>query len=143
VRYALDTCVVVSALRSRHGASNRLLRKVFLGELPAVCHYKLLSEYREVLFRMVKRGELVHSPRQVERLLAALVTVTEEVEVRYLWRPNLPDEGDNFIYEAAFAASPATIVTHNVRDFRKPEMAWPEVFVKTPRQVLLEVERHA
>jgi len=92
---------------------------------------------------MVNRGELVFSQGQVERFLAALVTASEEVEVRYLWRPNLPDESDNFVYEAAFAASPATIVTHNVRDFRRPEIDWPGVLVKTPQQVLLEISRHA
>jgi putative PIN family toxin of toxin-antitoxin system len=143
VRYVLDTCVVVSALRSRNGASNRVLRLALLGELPTLCHYKLLSEYREVLFRMVRRGDLTFSREQVERFLAALVTVAQEVEVRFLWRPNLPDEADNFIYEVAFAASPAAIVTHNVRDFRKPEIAWPGVLVKTPQQVLTEVARHA
>ena len=143
MRYVLDTCVVVSALRSRNGASNRVLRLALLGEIPAVCHYKLLSEYRDVLFRMVRRGELVFSRDQVERLLAAFVTAAQEVEVRFLWRPNLPDEADNFVYEAAFAASPATIVTHNLRDFRKPELRWSGVVVKTPRQVLSEVSRHA
>ena len=120
-----------------------MLRRALLGELPVVCHYKLLSEYSEVLFRMVMRGELAYSHDQVERLLAALVTAAQEVEVRYLWRPNLPDEGDNFVFEAAFAASPATIVTHNVRDFQQPEMDWPGVSVKTPQQVLTEVSRHA
>ena len=139
----LDTCVVVSALRSRNGASNRVLRLALLGEIPAVCHYKLLPEYRDVLFRMVRRGELAFSRSQVERFLAALVTAAEEVEVRYLWRPNLQDEGDNFVYEAAFAASPATIVTHNSRDFRKPEIEWPGILAKTPQQVLIEVSRHA
>ena len=139
----LDTCVVASALRSRNGASNRVVRLALLGKLPAVCHYKLLAEYREVLFRMARHGELGYSRDQVERLLAALVTAAQEVEVRYLWRPNLPDEGDNFVYEVAFAASPATIVTHNVRDFRKPEIEWPGVLVKTPQQILIEASGHA
>ena len=143
VRYVLDTCVVVSALRSRNGASNRVLRLALERKIRAVCHYKLLSEYREVLFRMVKGGELKYSWARTERVLAALVTVSDEVEVRYLWRPNLPDEEDNFIYEAAFAASPATIVTHNVRDFRKPEIEWPGVLTKTPQQILIEVARDA
>jgi pyruvate-formate lyase-activating enzyme len=108
-----------------------------------VRHYKLLAEYRDELFRMVRRGELVSSLAQVERLLAAFLTAAQEVEVRYLWRPNLPDEADNFVYEAAFAASPATIVTHNLRDFQRPELAWPGVLVQTPQQVLAEVSRHA
>jgi hypothetical protein len=79
----------------------------------------------------------------VERLLAAFVMAAQEVEVRDLWRPNLRDEGDNFVFEAAFAASPATIVTHNVRDFRQPEMEWPGVLIKTPQRVLTEVSSHA
>ena len=143
MRYVLDTCVVVSALRFRNGASNQILRQALLGEFPVVCHYKLLSEYSDVLFRMVRRGELVFSRTQVERFLAAFVTVAEEMEVRYLWRPNLPDEADNFVYEAAFAASPATIVTHNVRDFKRPEIQWQGVLVKTPQQILTEVSRNA
>ena len=120
-----------------------MLRLALRRELPTVCHYKLLSEYRDVLFRMVKRGELAFSRDQVELFLGALVTVAQEIEVRYLWRPNLQDKADNFVYEAAFAASPATIVTHNVRDFRKPEIDWPGVLVKTPQQILIEVLRHA
>jgi hypothetical protein len=52
---------------------------------------------------------------------------------------HLRDEGDNFVYEAAFAVSPATIITHNLRDFRKPELDWPGVFVKTPQEVLKEM----
>ncbi len=107
-----------------------------------MCHYKLLAEYSDVLYRMVRRSELVYSATQIERFLAALVTVTEEVEVRYLWRPNLRDEGDNFVFEIAFAASPATIVTHNVRDFRRPQISWPCVLVKTPQDVLMEVSAH-
>jgi len=114
-----------------------------LNQIPTVCHYKLLSEYSDVLFRMVNRGELAFSQPQVERFLAALVTASEEVQVRYLWRPNLWDEADSFVYEVAFASSPAVIVTHNVRDFRKPEIAWPAVFVRTPQQVLTEVLKHA
>ena len=70
VRYVLDTCVVVSALRSRNGASNRVLRLAFERKILAVCHYKLLSEYREVLFRMVKGGELKYSWARTERFLA-------------------------------------------------------------------------
>jgi hypothetical protein len=46
---------------------------------------------------MVKGGGLRYTWAQVERFLAALATASEEVEVRYLWRPNLPVEGDNFI----------------------------------------------
>ncbi len=138
MRYLLDTCVVVSALRSRQGASHLVLRAALTGRLPIVMHYKLASEYAAVLNRsLVGSSDL--SPVQVERFIASLTGVAEEVRVRFLWRPNLPDEGDNFIYEIALAASPCTIVTHNVRDFRNPEIRWPGVIVQTPQQVLTGV----
>jgi hypothetical protein len=79
----------------------------------------------------------------LDRFLAALVGVGQEVQVWYLLRPNLPDEGDNFIFEIAFAASPCAIVTHNVRDFAKPELRWPGVIVQTPGSLLQEIEPHA
>jgi len=138
VRYVLDTCVVVSALRSRNGASHRMLRLAMTKKLSAVCHYKLLAEYREVLRRAVDRGEIEYSAYEVERILAAFVSVAEAIEVRYLWRPNLRDENDNFIFEIAFAASPATIVTHNLKDFRGAQARLPGVVVKTPRQIAKE-----
>jgi predicted nucleic acid-binding protein len=139
VRYLLDTCVVVAALRSRQGASNQVLRFAFERRLPIVIHYKLLSEYRSVLARAGHFAEIGFTPARLDRFLAAIVTIAEEVNVRYLWRPNLPDEDDNFIYEIAFAASPCTIVSHNVRDFASPELRWPGVVVKTPQLVLREV----
>ena len=93
-------------------------------------HYKLAAEYREVIDR--HRREIPYQSRDIDRFLAALIGVAELIDVRYLLRPNLPDESDNFVMEIAFAASPCTIVTHNVRDLRGGELRWPGVLVKTP-----------
>jgi hypothetical protein len=75
-------------------------------------------------------------PAQIERILAALVGVAEEVTVRFLWRPNLLDEGDNLVVEIAVAAQPCTIVTHNVRDFQAGELRFPTVFVKRLQEIV-------
>jgi len=136
MRYVIDTCVVVSALRSRRGASNALLRRVFQRHLPVVMHFKLLAEYRDVLLRPEIRLATGLNEVQIERFLAALVGVAEEVPVQYLWRPNLPDEDDNFVVEIAVAASPCTIVTHNVRDFRHGERQFAGVHVIRPIDLL-------
>ena len=138
MRYLLDTCVVASALRFRLGASNLILRWALEGRLPVVIHYKLLSEYREVLGRMVADGGIPFTGKQVDRFLASLVGVADEITIRFLWRPNLRDEGDNFVFETAVAASPCTIVTHNARDFESPELRWPDVEVRTPQQLIQE-----
>ena len=67
---------------------------------------------------------------------AALIEVAEKVTTRFLWHPNLRDEGDNFVVEIAVAAQPCTIVTHNVRDFQAGELRFPTVFVKRPQEIV-------
>lgn len=136
MRHLIDTCVVVSALRSRRDASNRLLRRVFQRQLPIVIHYKLLAEYRDVLLRSENRLATGLNEVRIERFLAALVGVAEEVPVQYLWRPNLPDEDDNYILKIAVAASPCTIVTHNVRDFQRGEHRFAGVELARPVDLL-------
>ena len=71
-----------------------------------------------------------------------MVAEAEDVRVDYLWRPNLKDEGDNFIMEIAVAAPPCTIVTHNVRDFIAGELRFHDVWIKTPQQILVELIPH-
>jgi putative PIN family toxin of toxin-antitoxin system len=136
MRYLLDTCIIISALRSKRGASFVLLKEALLGNLPIVMHFKLLAEYRDVLMRQLEQQALVFDENEIEEILSGLCAVATESKVRFLWRPNLKDEGDNFIVEIAFAFQPCTIITHNVRDFRNGELYFPEVLVKTPQQVL-------
>ena len=112
------------------------MRRVLERRLPIILHYKLLSEYRDVLLRAENRLATGLSEDQVHRFLAALVGVAEEVLVRYLWRPNLRDENDNFVVEIALAASPCTIVTHNVRDFSGGERLFAGVRMARPNEVL-------
>ena len=110
------------------------MQQALVGQLPLVMHFKLLAQYWDVLTRPEHRARLIYTPAQIERILAALVGVAEEVTV--LWRPNLPDEGDNFVVEIAVAAQPCTIVTHNVRDFHTGELRFPTVFVKRPQEIV-------
>ncbi|MFA6441134.1 MAG: hypothetical protein WCV99_02290 [Sterolibacterium sp.] len=73
---------------------------------------------------------------EVERVLARMVADADEIKVRYLWRPNLPDESDNFINEIAIVAAPCTIVAHNIKDFVAGELKFIGVEIKTPVEVL-------
>lgn len=136
MRYLLDTNVLVAAFRSRNGASNAIVRRALLGDLPLVVHQKLVFEYRDVLSRpdILAGTQFIWS--EIEVVLAHLVASAHEVEVRYLWRPNLKDEDDNFIMEIAVAAWPCTIVTHNLRDFVRAELSFPQVALCTPGQLL-------
>jgi len=142
MKYLFDTNVLIAALRSRRGASHALIRMALQGKLPIVMHYKLLTEYRDVLGRAETINALAFSWEDIEKILARMVAEAEDVRVDYLWRPNLKDEGDNFIMEIAVAAPPCTIVTHNVRDFIAGELRFHEVWIKTPQQILVELIPH-
>ena len=136
MRYLFDTNVLVAAFRSSVGASSALLQRALHGELPVVVHPKLVYEYRDVLCRtemLVASGLTV---QEVEVFLAQLITKATEIDVRYLWRPNLRGEGDNFILEIAVAAWPCTIVTHNMSDFKRAELCFPHIALVTPGQLM-------
>jgi predicted nucleic acid-binding protein len=136
MRYLLDTNVLVAAFRSKSGASNALIRRALQGDLPLVVHQKLVLEYRDVLSRPDILAQTGLTWAEIELVLAHLVTSAFEVEVRYLWRPNLKDEGDNFIMEIAVVAWPCTIVTHNLKDFVRAELRFPQIALRTPGQIL-------
>jgi putative PIN family toxin of toxin-antitoxin system len=142
MRYLLDTCVLVSALRSSAGASHKVLKAALNGSLPILMHYKMLAEYRSVLFRAEHLSVISQTEYEIERLLTYLVAIAVESNVRYLWRPNLSDPGDDFVLEIAVSGQPATIVTHNAKDFMRGELYFPQVIISTPQNIVREVLNH-
>jgi uncharacterized protein len=139
MKYLLDTCIIISALRSKQGASHFLLRKAILRQLPIIMHYKLLAEYHDVLTRADIVSALIYSHEDIEKILIGLVNVAEEVNSHFLWRPNLKDEKDNFLVEIAVTSQPCTIITHNVKDFLQGELLFPAISVKQPQEVIREI----
>lgn len=111
----LDTNVVVSALRSRRGASYRLLSLVGTGKFDICLSVTLFLEYEGKLLDQV--GELTIGRRGIGRLLGYLASVAHLQEVFFLWRPTLRDPKDDMVLEVAVAAEARCIVTHNRRDF--------------------------
>jgi uncharacterized protein len=138
MKYLLDTCIIISALRSKQGASHFLLRKAIMKELPIIMHFKLLAEYHDVLTRPDIISALIYTHEDIEKILISLVNVAEEVNPHFLWRPNLKDEKDNFLIEIAVTCQPCTIITHNIKDFLQGELLFPSIFVKQPQEVIQE-----
>ena len=97
---------------------------------------KLFVEFEDVLGRKAPFYGCPLSPQERDELLDAFLGVCEWVKVFYLWRPNLPDEGDNHLVELAVAGNASTIVTQNVRDLRRGELRFPEVRIETPAQFM-------
>ena len=117
MRLVLDTNVVVAAFHSRRGASSVLLRRTEAGTIRMLCSTALLLEYEAVLGRAAIREATGHSLRDVERIVDALATVADPVEICFRPRPLLRDPNGEIVIEAVSNGRADAIVTHNVKDF--------------------------
>ena len=124
-RIVLDTNVVVSAMRSRQGASFRLLSLIGTGAFDICLSVPLFLEYEAKLLEQV--DELTIGRRDVGRLLDYLASVGLHQEVFFLWRPILRDPKDDTVLELAVAAEARCLVTHNSRDFAEASSFEPKV----------------
>jgi len=97
---------------------------------------KLFNEFEGVLGRDEIFATSPLSPTEREELFDAFVSVCQWIQVFFLWRPNLPDEGDNHVLELAIACNAQAIVTLNTRDFARGELRFPGLDVLTPAQFL-------
>lgn len=135
----LDTSVVVAALRSRQGASNRLIELIALGKLQPLASSVLFLEYEDVLLRAETRLATKMSEADVEGFLAAFASAAEGVDVNFRWRPQLKDPNDEFVLEAAVNGQADALVTHNIRDFQAVAPMFG-LRVLLPRELLKELE---
>jgi len=134
-RVVIDTNVFVSALRSRRGASFRLLGLVGTGLFEIELSVPLALEYEVVGRRTLPATALTEA--DFEAILGFVFRSARHREVFYSWRPCLADPGDDMVLELAVAAGSATIVTFNRVDFRGAERFG--VRVCGPREFLAEI----
>jgi putative PIN family toxin of toxin-antitoxin system len=117
VRVALDTDVVVAAMRSPSGASAAILRAVRQKKVTILLSVPLALEYEAVCRRPEHRFEAGLSARQVGIFLDAVIAMAEAVPTHFLWRPQLRDPNDEMVLEAAVNGRASALVTFNLRDY--------------------------
>jgi len=115
----IDTNVVIAALRSKRGASYKLLWLVGTQKFEIHDSVPLVLEYEEVVLRY--RIGLGLSQEDVSDLIDALCSQSHHHEIYFLWRPSLSDPNDEMILELAVSARCNYIVTHNISDFKGVE----------------------
>jgi putative PIN family toxin of toxin-antitoxin system len=118
MRVVLDTSVLVAGLRSRLGASNRVLLEVAEVRCTPLVTTAVFLEYEAALLRPEQRLATRMSPKDIEGFLAAFASAAEPVELNFLWRPQLRDPTDELMLEAAINGRADGLVTHNVGDFQ-------------------------
>lgn len=114
-RVVIDTNVIISGLRSRKGASFRILQMIGSVEFEIALSVPLALEYEEGAKRESAGLGLSHA--DVDVLMEYWCGVAHLQEIHFLWRPVLRDIEDDHVLELAVEAGCSLVVTHNVRDF--------------------------
>lgn len=113
----LDTNILVSALRSRKGASNAVIQRLARGEFGATASTALILEYEDVLHRPDMVPDF--STAEIDSYLDSLCAVMSEAFIYFRWRPFLRDPKDDLVFECALASGASHIITHNIKDFQE------------------------
>uniref|UniRef100_B0T2W8 PIN domain-containing protein n=1 Tax=Caulobacter sp. (strain K31) TaxID=366602 RepID=B0T2W8_CAUSK len=119
MRLVLDTATMVAAIRSRAGASNRLLVAGLERRLTLLVSTPLFIECEAVMTRDEHRVASGFSVRDVGDLLDAVAATAQPVRLAFLWRPAVRDPDDDMVLETAANGQADAIVTYNKRDFGK------------------------
>jgi putative PIN family toxin of toxin-antitoxin system len=111
----LDTNVLISGLRSSTGASFAVLNAIRFGQIKIALSVSLAIEYEDVALRPGMVPGL--SPAQIGVIMDVLCAVAHHQKVFFMWRPHLPDPGDDMVLELALAAGAPYIITNNIKHF--------------------------
>ncbi len=132
----IDTSVLISALIGSQGPSRKILRRCLQGTHNPLVSNALFLEYEDVS----KREKILElcplTNNEIRELLNAFYKTCRWVPIYYLWRPNIKDEGDNFLIELALAGNASCIITNNIRDLKNAELTFPDLRIETPEQFL-------
>jgi putative PIN family toxin of toxin-antitoxin system len=134
----VDTSIIASALIGKRGPSREVLRKCLLEEYNPLISNALFQEIEDVITRerIIKACPL--PKKEIRELVNAFYSSCRWVPVYFLWRPNLSDEGDNFLIEVAIAGNAEAIVTNNTKDLEGSELLFEKLKILRPEQLLRE-----
>ena len=130
----IDTNVLVSALRSKRGASHKLLVSIGKGWYRPNISVPLFIEYESVARRTGNDVGLTET--DIDAILDYILSQSNIQEIFYLWRPFLKDPKDDLVLEVAVESRSEYIITFNKRDFRGVEKFG--IKMVTPQEFMME-----
>ncbi len=137
MKIVVDTNVVLAALMSRDGVSNRFM--IWMFEHPKkinVVSNPLVTEFEAVLLRERNRQYYKQfSKEELQSFVDDICLVSHHQRISFLWRPFLKDIKDDMVLETAVNAGCEYIITYNVRDFSGVEEKF-SIKIVTPKQFL-------
>ena len=128
----IDTNVLISALKSKRGASYKLImllpKSLFIPNISV----PLFVEYEAVEKRVGLLSNLRNE--EINSILNYILSKSKIQKIFYLWRPLLKDPKDDLVLEVAVASQSRYIVTFNIKDFKGCEKFGIEAF--TPQEFM-------
>ncbi len=130
----IDTNVLIAALKSKRGASYKLLisipKKIYRPNISV----PLFIEYEAV----AKRTGMVSGLTNVEinAILDYILSQSNIHEIYYLWRPYLKDPKDDLVLEVAVGSQSEYIITFNKKNYQSIDKFG--IKVVTPQEFMVE-----
>ena len=115
-RIVIDTNVMVAALKSKRGASYKLLSIIDQDKFQISISVPLIIEYEYALKRTDLNILLTES--EIDDILDYICLIADKRKIFYLWRPYLKDPKDDMVLELAVESESDYIITYNQKDFK-------------------------
>ena len=112
----LDTNVIIAALRSKKGASFKLVSLLEYNKFILNISVPLILEYESIVVRELNHLKI--NKKDLDIFLDYICTIGKKYDIYYLWRPFLKDPKDDFILELAYTSDSDFIITFNKKYFR-------------------------
>ncbi len=134
INVVIDTNVLIAALKSKQGASHKLLFSLPNNAYKPNISVPLFLEYEAV----AKRTGLVSglNNEEINAILDYILSKSSIREIFYLWRPYLKDPKDDLVLEVAVESQSEYIITFNKMDYKGIDKFG--INVVTPQEFIIE-----
>ena len=140
MKIVIDTNVVLSALLSNRGASNRLMIWLFEQKRKYnTVSNTLVTEFEDVLTREKNIKQFNHLTKDdVLSFIDDICLISYHQSIYFLWRPFLKDSNDDMVLEVAVNANAKAIITFNPKEFKGVKESF-DIEILTPKEYLIKI----
>ncbi|MCH9740737.1 MAG: putative toxin-antitoxin system toxin component, PIN family [Epsilonproteobacteria bacterium] len=140
MKIVIDTNIVLSALFSNKGASNKLLVWLFENKKKYnVVSNTLVTEFEDVLTREKNLKQFNNLQKEdVLAFIDDICLISYHQSIHFLWRPFLTDSNDDMVLEVAVNANAGAIITFNPKDFKGVKESFG-IDIFTPKEYLTNI----
>jgi len=140
MKIVIDTNVILSALFSNKGASNKLLVWLFENKKKYnVVSNTLVTEFEDVLTREKNLKQFKNLEKEdILAFIDDICLISYHQSIHFLWRPFLTDSNDDMVLEVAVNANAGAIITFNPKDFKGVKKSFG-IDIFTPKEYLTKI----